>query len=317
MDRLFCWLKTDHPVVRVLQCVALLVALFSCCYMAVSVLEKSAHEIGLLPTYTPTPSPTVRPPPTNTARPTRTPVPTHTPRPTNTPRPTATPIPEEGSNQLSDIVATGRVAVTVANVRAGPGIDFEVVDQVSQGDSLLVYARTESGWLQINTDATQWIAGDLVELSIDIDQAPVAKDEAPGPTPTPTRTPRPKTTPTGPTPTRVVAKSYQQIDPRLLEKNPRKYKGEYLRVSGEVFMIRESQTLFSGLVTTFQIWADVPGEDLSTVNIVVEFGGELPRVFEGTRVIVYGVGKGSTKGTNAFGAKITAPLIRAKRVRSY
>ncbi len=70
-----------------------LCSIYMCGSMACAWTNMQLRAIGILPTYTPTPSLTATPTPTVTPTATRTPVPTDTPRPTHTPTRTSTPMP--------------------------------------------------------------------------------------------------------------------------------------------------------------------------------------------------------------------------------
>ena len=63
------------------------------------------------------------------------------------------------------LVRTRQVAVPKANVRAGPGTNHEIVDNLTEGDSVEVL-RSRGGWAQILTDeegATAWVFEKLLE----------------------------------------------------------------------------------------------------------------------------------------------------------
>jgi len=113
--------------------------------------------------------------------------------------------------------------------------------------------------------------------------------------------------------------TYPAIDVRELAKAPDRYQGQNLKLRGEVFSIQESESGFLGFggrVTRMQIWVEVPGGSRSDREaVVVEFAGVLEGVFEKDIVLVYGKGAGSFTGTNAFGAEIVQPAIRAEYVR--
>lgn len=116
---------------------------------------------------------TIRPSSTPTATPTATATPsptlTRTPRPTKT----ATPVP--------DAVVTTKTA----NVRAGPGLSYEIINQVNNGDPVRVIGRNAAGdWLQIVVPGQKrgWISGSLLEVNLSL--AEVAEAAIP-PSPTP------------------------------------------------------------------------------------------------------------------------------------
>ena len=106
--------------------------------------EIVATERDTGPTIMPTPEPVTPQPPPPTPKPATT-VPTATPA--------ATPAPV----LQAQIVASG------LKVRAGPGIDFERVAYLGQGDVVLVLdVDPVSGWLHVNLpggDQSGWISG--------------------------------------------------------------------------------------------------------------------------------------------------------------
>lgn len=106
-------------------------------------------------TSTTTPSPTATATATSTSTPTETPA-TLTIGATPSPTATATATP---------VAAAATVDVETLNVRNGPGIDYAVVGQVAQGDSLTIIGRNNSGgWWQICCVAGDegWIYGETV-----------------------------------------------------------------------------------------------------------------------------------------------------------
>lgn len=116
-------------------------------------------------------------------------------------------------------------------------------------------------------------------------------------TPTPTRTPTATVTPS---PTKFQD-LYAEIDVRELDKNPDKYLFQRFVLNGEIFNIEENST-----GTYFQMWV---GTD--RIPVVVSYSDDLPGVFEGTLVRVYGTMVGTVTGTNAFGGEVTQPQIDA------
>ncbi len=137
---------------------------------------------------------------------------------------------------------------------------------------------------------------------------------APTSTPKPTVTPKPPTsTPMPPTPTLSPDQdraTYPAVDVRELNKNPDKFKGQKVKLEGEIFKIQEK-----GSVTTFQMWVTYPGaSEFDRIPIAVVFEGNTPGYYEGAQVTVYGTGAGTFSGTNAFGAKITQPIIDAQHL---
>ncbi|MCP4536641.1 MAG: SH3 domain-containing protein [Chloroflexi bacterium] len=123
------------------------------------------------PTLTPTSPPTNIPTPT-TNRPTPT---THTPSPITTPTKTSSPTPTPEPK--------GIVTSQILNVRAGPGIHYEVVGQLKQGDSITIVARTfDADWLQIRyEEELRWVIASSVDTNDSLDSIPVTDDIPPTP----------------------------------------------------------------------------------------------------------------------------------------
>lgn len=133
------------------------------------------------PTAVPISTPTVTPPPTATIQPTA--------QPTLTPAPTATALPPTPTPIPSPLA---QVQADVANLRSGPGTNYDVVGQVGHDDQLLITGRNEKGdWWEVETTEgeTAWISGELVGVSSTGDVG--AKQAPPSPTPRPTPTPPP------------------------------------------------------------------------------------------------------------------------------
>ncbi|MEZ4641767.1 MAG: SH3 domain-containing protein [Chloroflexota bacterium] len=123
--------------------------------------EATATE---LPTSTNTPLPTLTKQPTATS--TNTPLPTLTKQPTATStntslptltkQPTATPLPQV------------EVTASSANVRQGPGTNYDVAGVVVAGDTAVILARTQDGsWynVQLADGSRVWVASSVVKLT--------------------------------------------------------------------------------------------------------------------------------------------------------
>jgi len=65
--------------------------------------------------------------------------------------------------------------ITAANIRSGPGLDFEVIDTVKSSDVMTVIGQSSTGeWLQIqHDDQTGWLATWLVEKNSHLSTLPV------------------------------------------------------------------------------------------------------------------------------------------------
>lgn len=101
------------------------------------------------------------PAPTDTLAPAPTDTPTTVPTDTPVPAPTDTPTTVPTDTPRTAPVAVGPVAISGANLRAGPGMEFEVMDVVAEGASMDVVGQNSAGnWLQ--TGEGLWIAASLV-----------------------------------------------------------------------------------------------------------------------------------------------------------
>lgn len=95
---------------------------------------------------------------------------------------------------------------------------------------------------------------------------------------------------------------YEWIDARDLVIRPGIFEGQKIAVSGTVFNIQ-----VEGELTFMQIWVDGGNYDA----VMIGYRGDSRGIYEGTWVTIYGIGLGTMEGTNAYGAKIVQPLIRA------
>ena len=104
---------------------------------------------------------------TNTPRPAQTPVPTKTPRPTNTAvyeavltpyptltLPTETDVPTRGAMTIKqDGIPTAVVTADALNLRAGPGVDYDVVGRLQRGDIVSIIGCNQlRDWVQVVTE---------------------------------------------------------------------------------------------------------------------------------------------------------------------
>jgi hypothetical protein len=87
--------------------------------------------------------------------PTITPTVLSTVTPTNTPLP----IPEPTLSYIASGVVTAN-----ANLRSGPGTNYEVVGSAPAGTAVLVYSMAENGWYQLDLEGNVWIGSFLVDL---------------------------------------------------------------------------------------------------------------------------------------------------------
>jgi len=175
-------------------------------YCGLSAASTQMRNAGLLPTYTPTvtatstntatPMPTATATSTNTATPlpteiseptaTLTQTPTDTPRPTKPPTATSAPLPAGYATQG-------------ANLRAGPGTNYDIAGSLAAGDEFSIVGQTADGeWYQIElaSGETAWIASFLV--STEAGAIPIVQPDTIPATPTPvpaTNTPTATNTP--------------------------------------------------------------------------------------------------------------------------
>lgn len=112
----------------------------------------------------------------------------------------------------------------------------------------------------------------------------------PAPTPVPTQSPE------------QVRAQYQWIDARDLVIRPDSFMLKSIAISGSVFNIQTQ-----GNQTIMQIWVDGGNYDA----VIVYYEGDTTGIYEGTWITVYGKGAGTLDITNAYGATITQPLVRA------
>ena len=138
--------------------------------------------VAQLATATPT-NTSLPPTPTLTVSPTRTLV--HTPTSTSTPTLTDISTPTSTPTLTPTTTPDAIVDTTALNVRAGPGIAFDIVGGVYESDELEVIAKTPPcDWLQVITpDGTEgWVSAHYVKLNINCDDIPAGSIP---PTPTP------------------------------------------------------------------------------------------------------------------------------------
>ena len=142
--------------------------------------------------------------PTNTTVPTITATWTPSPSPTSSPTHTPTAEPTAVTDPSVTPPATFRVDVSSANLRRGPGTNYEVDGYVLLGQSVIVLARNDGAfiWYNVLTEdgRTGWVAADigsptgpdgLAEVAV---AATIPVPPTPTPTPTPTNTPSPTST---------------------------------------------------------------------------------------------------------------------------
>jgi uncharacterized protein YgiM (DUF1202 family) len=104
--------------------------------------------------------------------------------PTKTPSPTITATPTATATPAASVVKN-------ANLRAGPGTNYQIVGKVAPGDKIEITGKDKSEeWFQIKTEKLDeaWIAGFLLN-NVDATDLPVKTSSAPTVTPVPTSVP--------------------------------------------------------------------------------------------------------------------------------
>jgi hypothetical protein len=174
------------------------------------------------------PPATVTPQPTNTSLPpTETPLPSATATflPSPTPLPSATPTADNvtptvaatpTSSQLQGVLAFG------ANLREGPGTQYDSLDTVDAGDVVTILGRDQDGrWLFVRTSSGQegWIAVQQFEGPVDLPRIPLAEGI---PTPNATQAAAASSTPriTGTPGTPQATATGGTTDPNYFTLNP-------------------------------------------------------------------------------------------------
>lgn len=94
--------------------------------------------------------------------------------------------------------------------------------------------------------------------------------------------------------------------------NPDNFKGKYVKLSGKIFTTPEK----SGSDIALQAWHD---PSTASNNFIVYYTSDTETFAQDDYIIVDGKIEGSFEGENAFGGKVTAPLITADsiEVQSY
>jgi hypothetical protein len=111
--------------------------------------------------------------------------------------------------------------------------------------------------------------------------------------------------------TRFVPADFRQVDTRDLVTYTGRLAGEKVKISGQVFAIHSAEERIQVWVGWFQDGA------VEKAALSVEWHGDWDRAefYEGDRVTVYGVVKGTIIGVNAFGGTVSQPHIRAHVIK--
>lgn len=124
------------------------------------------------PTAVPTATATATPTPTATATPSPSPTASPTVTPTATAMPTIRPTP--GPSPVARVLQQ-------ANIRSGPGLEYEVLEIAASGREFVVVGRNApAGWWQVcctQSGASGWVASALVQLAGSMADVPVTAGE--------------------------------------------------------------------------------------------------------------------------------------------
>ncbi len=105
--------------------------------------------------------------------------PTFTPGPAPTHLPTFTPYPTETTEAVERL--TG-VALSNANVRSGPGLDYPVLSSLEKGKLVQVVGNDpERTWLRLSAPSYGWVYAGLIELDGDRLNLPINTPAMPPP----------------------------------------------------------------------------------------------------------------------------------------
>ena len=101
--------------------------------------------------------------------------------------------------------AVALTAPTGANVRAGPGLDYQILGVITSGATVPATGRDSGGWLWVESaHLAGWVAANVVLVEGDVEALPLVPAAGPAAlTPTPTATPIP--TPPPPAPATATA----------------------------------------------------------------------------------------------------------------
>lgn len=133
--------------------------------------DSMSETLTVKPTRLATPTPTTAP--VFSAQSTLSTIPTASPPPSPTQKPTSTP----------EVM----VIVPNLNLRAGPGVDYEVIGSLVEGDTLDIQGRTAGkDWLEVSTTSNfeGWVSAEYVQINEDPEAIPIVEPPAIPTTPT-------------------------------------------------------------------------------------------------------------------------------------
>lgn len=156
----------------------LTLCLAGACFGGVTLARNALSRPAYVVVVTATPGPTATPTATGTATPTATSSATPTPTATATATATRTPAPRPTATRTRNPAPVAQVIV-VANVRSGPDLGSDVLEQAVVGAAYTIVARDATGgWLQVCCTArgeTGWLAAALATIQGSMEDVPVAK----------------------------------------------------------------------------------------------------------------------------------------------
>ncbi|MEL6309855.1 MAG: ABC transporter substrate-binding protein, partial [Chloroflexota bacterium] len=183
----------------------------------------------------------------------------------------------------------------VQNVRTGPGLNYDILGQLQEGDSAeVIGANIDLTWVVINFRGTQgWLSRGILDLFGDENTIPVIA-APPTPTPPPTSTPLPVTpTPTAPpvadivitaaTPQRVIIGTPFTVTVTVNNQgsvNAGPFAVAASFEPGEIFSAQNLTGLNAGTSTTITLTGTLSGDTgLQRVSIIADLNNQ---VAEGT-----------------------------------
>ncbi|HHY55077.1 MAG TPA: SH3 domain-containing protein [Chloroflexi bacterium] len=100
------------------------------------------------------------------------------------------PVASAPAAEIAPDAPTAIVRTPVLNLRAGPGVEFDLLGYVVEGNRLPIIGRNAAmTWWQVEAVGAQaWVFGELVEAAGPVDQTPIAATPATGDEPAPIET---------------------------------------------------------------------------------------------------------------------------------
>jgi hypothetical protein len=219
---------------------------------------------------------------------------------------TATSIADATAAALANQAATA-TSIAVAEIATQTAIAAPTVTAQAYADATNTALAGATATSQAYIDATNTAAAQATSDALQTAEAIAAEKATAEAIPTATALARAAATATA----EAIEATYQEIDIRALVKNPDRYTGVPIKLTGQVFRIEEEIGR-----TAIQMWVQIPGgSEFDREAVAVFFDGTLDEVFKDSYIVVYGTGAGKIEGTNAFGGTVVQPLIKAEYVR--